>query len=298
MTAPGAQVRVSTARLRQLAADLTPRYTAPLTHLGRARLLTGGQLDRLLAEPDLSAQTIARVRRRIMNRLRDARLVTVFDRPIGGVRAGSAGLIYTLTPAGQAFLAIHAGQPRPARTYTPANVGGAFLTHALAVSEIYVQLTQRSTPQAELAVFATEPRSWHPDGTGGWLRPDAYIALDAPTHADTWWIEVDQDTESLPRLRTKIRTYVDYLRHGGTGPHGGIPRVLFTAPTPQRCQAIRDVIADLTSDDECLFDVQLHAAAGAWLITMLSAQSPQEGARPHISVPPPRKPPVAVKRTP
>jgi hypothetical protein len=263
---------MSTAKLRQLAADLTPRYTAPLTHLDRARLLTGAQLDRLLAEPNLSAQTVARVRRRIMNRLCDARLVAVFDRPIGGVRAGSAGHIYTLTSAGHAFLAVQAGQPRPARTYAPIGVGAAFLTHALAVSEIYVQLTQRCTPQAELAVFATEPRSWHPDGAGGWLRPDAYVALDAPAHADTWWIEVDQNTESLPRLRAKIRIYADYLHHGGTGPHGGIPRVLFTAPTRHRCEAIGDLITGLPPPAEDTFAVLMHHHAAIHLIAALHDQ--------------------------
>jgi hypothetical protein len=260
---------MSTAKLRQLAADLTPRYTAPLTHLDRARLLTGAQLDQLLAEPDLSTQTVARVRRRIMNRLRDARLVTVFDRPIGGVRAGSAGHIYALTPAGHAFLAIQAGQPRPTRTYTLANVGAAFLTHALAVSEIYVQLITRAAPDAQLAVFATEPRSWHPDGVGGWLRPDAYVALDAPTHADTWWIEVDQNTESLPRLRAKIRTYAGYLHHCGTGPHGGIPRVLFTAPTRHRCTAIGDLITGLPPPAEDTFTVVMHHHAATHLIAAL-----------------------------
>jgi hypothetical protein len=38
-------LRLTTARLRQLAVELSDRYTAPLTHLARARVLTGHQLD-------------------------------------------------------------------------------------------------------------------------------------------------------------------------------------------------------------------------------------------------------------
>lgn len=38
-------VRLTTARLRQLAGELPDRYTDPLIHLAPARVLTGHQLD-------------------------------------------------------------------------------------------------------------------------------------------------------------------------------------------------------------------------------------------------------------
>jgi Replication-relaxation len=282
MTAPDnarRPVRISTAKLRQLAADLTPRYTTPLTHLARARLLTGAHLDRLLTEPDLSSDTTSRVRRRIMNRLRGARLVAALDRRIGGARAGSAGHVYTLTPAGHAFLAVQAGQPRPTRIHTPLGVGAPFLAHALAIAEIYVQLIERTTPEATLAIFATEPACWYPDGTGAWLRPDAYTVLHGLTHAECWWIEVDQDTESLPRLRTKLRSYVDYLHHGDTGPDQVPPRVLFTTPTSRRYRTITDLLAGIPYLEGQHFDACIHAHAGIHLIAALLDQIPAEDDR-------------------
>jgi hypothetical protein len=84
--------------------ELTPRYTAPLPHLARVRLLSGGQLDRLLASPELSPETVGRVRRRIMTQLAELGLVTTLGRRVGGVRAGSIGHLYALTTAGHRFL--------------------------------------------------------------------------------------------------------------------------------------------------------------------------------------------------
>ena len=78
--------RVSSLRLRLLLEELTPRYTAPLPHLARARLLTGAHLDRLLTAPDMSAETTARVRRRIMTRLSGAGLVTMLARRVASSR--------------------------------------------------------------------------------------------------------------------------------------------------------------------------------------------------------------------
>ncbi len=83
--------RVSGARLRLLAEELTERYTAPLPHLARVRLLSGAQLDRLLAAPELSPETVGRVRRRIMTRLRRAGLVAMLGRHIGGYAQGRPG---------------------------------------------------------------------------------------------------------------------------------------------------------------------------------------------------------------
>jgi hypothetical protein len=158
-------------------------------------------------------------------------------------------------------------------------VGAPFLAHALAIAEIYVQLIERTTPEATLAIFATEPACWYPDGTGAWLRPDAYTVLHGLTHAECWWIEVDQDTESLPRLRTKLRSYVDYLHHGDTGPNQVPPRVLFTTPTSRRYRTITGLLAGIPYLEGQHFDACIHAHAGIHLIAALLDQIPAEDDR-------------------
>lgn len=61
--------RLTTARLRLLAAELPDRYTEPMLHLSRARILTGAQLDRLLRQPGTTPRTAERARQRAMTHL-------------------------------------------------------------------------------------------------------------------------------------------------------------------------------------------------------------------------------------
>jgi hypothetical protein len=136
--------RLTAARLRQLAAELPNRYTLPLLHLSRARVLSGGQLDRLLRQPDTAPKAASRARQRAMTHLIGLGLVARLDRRIGGVRAGSAGYVHVLTPAGYKLAAILTGQqlPGPVRRFRAP--GPRFVAHALDIAEIYVQLTESS----------------------------------------------------------------------------------------------------------------------------------------------------------
>lgn len=265
-------IRLTTARLRQLAAELSPRYTAPLAHLAAARVLTGAQLDRLLADLDTSADTTSRVRRRIMTRLAALGVVGTLERRIGGVRAGSAGHVHVLTPAGHRLVALLDGQPTPRRARHSRAPGPMFVNHALDIAEVYIQLTETSrTGTFGVAAFLTEPATWWPTGNGAHLRPDAYTLLRATTHADCWWLEIDRDTESPARLRDKIGTYRDFLTTGGTGPHGVSPRVLFTAPTQQRADTIRAAIAAVMVADAAMITVTTHAHGAQFLGNELHA---------------------------
>jgi hypothetical protein len=74
-----------------------------------------------------------------MARLAERGLVVMLARRVGGVRAGSAGHIYTLTTAGWRFLALLNGGPEPSRKQPSHVPGDLFLTHTLAVSGIYVE---------------------------------------------------------------------------------------------------------------------------------------------------------------
>lgn len=257
--------------LTQLAAELPARYTSPLPHLTRVRVLTGAHLDRLLASPDTTQQTTARVRRRIMTRLHTLGLVMTLHRTIGGARAGSAGHIYTLTPTGHRFLAILTGQPHPPRPRRSTTPGALFLAHTLAISDIYVTLHETArSHNFHVSTFTTEPTCWQPTAGGDYLKPDAYCVLTTATHRDCWWLEIDQATESLPRIRTKCRAYLDYLTHAGVGPDGVPPRVLFTTPGTPRTNAIGKIITKLSTQDNDLIRVTTRTDAPKFLITELA----------------------------
>ena len=263
--------RLPSAHLTQLANQLTERSTTPLPHLARVRLLTGAHLDRLLARPDTTPATTARERRRIMTRLHDLGLVTTLERRIGGVRAGSAGHIYTLTPTGHHYLTALSDQPCPPHVTKPSTPGTLFLAHTLTISDIYVQLIQASrSHDVRLSTFTTEPACWQPTGHGDYLKPDAYCVLSTTTHRDCWWLEIDQATESLPRIRTKSRAYLDFLTHGGLGPDHVPPRILSTTPAQPRTNAIKQLITTLTTESE-LISVTTHADVPKFLIAELVA---------------------------
>ena len=103
--------RITTAHLAALADQLSDRDKAILADLERTRVLTGAQLQRLHFDP-INHNSRARDRRRVLQRLTELDLVATLNRRIGGIRAGSAGHIYTLTPAGRKRLRVEAANWR------------------------------------------------------------------------------------------------------------------------------------------------------------------------------------------
>jgi hypothetical protein len=264
--------RITTAHLSALADQLSDRDKAILADLERTRVLTGAQLQRLRFA-DIANSARARDRRRVLQRLTDLDLVSTLDRRIGGIRAGSAGHIYTLTPAGQRLQALQRGQRLSKRLRRSRTPGAPFINHTLAISEIYVTLTEASrNHDFHVSRFDPEPTCWHPAENGRYLHPDAYLTLATPTHQDCWWLEIDQATESLPRIKGKCRTYLNFLTHGGAGPDGVPPRILFTTPDTTRTTAIQQVITTLTTTETGqLISVTTHTDAPTLLITELAA---------------------------
>ena len=264
--------RLTTVRLRDLASRLSSRDHAILWDLHRLRLLPSPAVD-VLHFAGLAGSARARVRRRVMNRLTVWGLIAALERRIGGVHAGSSGLVYQLTPAGHRLLALDQGQDRPLRHRPSTALGGLFLDHVLTVIDLYVRLVVAGRVQGfTVPTFRTEPDCWLSTGPGSWLRPDAYTALDNGTHRDMWCIEVDRGTESIPRIRAKLNAYRDFLTHGGTGPDGVPPRVLCTAPDPTRATALSRAVQALPEVDSGWFTVTVHQDAIRFLTTELATQ--------------------------
>jgi len=251
------QGRTTAKNVHELAGQLGERDEKILRDLARVRLLSGHQLDRLhfaaLTPPH-------RARSRVLKRLVAWRAVTTLSRRVGGVRAGSAGLIYTLDVAGQRALQLldrsdHGPARRP---WTP---GQMFTAHSLAVSELYVALREAERRgELELLDLRAEPACWQRTTTLGTLKPDAYVLVAHGEMEDAWWVEVDRSTESRATLRRKLELYLLAAQTGQVGPSGVLPRVLVTVPDEARLMQVRETVAAMPAAEK-LISVAQHDQA-------------------------------------
>jgi Replication-relaxation len=142
-----------------------------------------------------------------------------------------------------------------------------FLGHTLTISGVYVDLIEQARGSAfTVHTFTTEPYCWHPTGNGATLRPDAYAVLRARNVGHCWWLEIDNGTETGPRLRAKLRTYRDHATGGGVGPDGAPPRLLFTTPNQHRAHQITGLLTE--GDDTTT--ATTHNQAAAYMIKELT----------------------------
>jgi hypothetical protein len=159
-------------------------------------------------------------------------------------------------------------------------LGDRFLTHSLDVSELGVRLReQERIGTLTVTRWAVEAAAAYPSGFGGWLKPDASLLLQAGDVEDSWAVELDRATESLPTLRHKLLAYVDFANTGQLGPDGVIPRVLVAVNhdkppvIERRCRAIRELITGLPEPAAQLIHVVRFAQATSHLSVILKGDN-------------------------
>jgi hypothetical protein len=248
--------RLTTAGLLELEAGLSEREQELIQVLARLRLMTHAQLAAVLdAEDSVSG---ARTTRRVLSRLTELAVLARLQRRIGGIRAGSAGFIYYLGPAGQRLMAYWQG-----RGFTKGRVrpepGGRYVRHRLAVSELYVQAVQAERDGLlELLSFEAEPDCWRRfgDGFGGTrtLKPDAFVRVAVGAYEDRYFVEVDLASESRSVIAAKVRAYVDYFNSGTEQEAQGVfPRILLLTTTEARKVALVETCSRLPPEQWSLF---------------------------------------------
>jgi hypothetical protein len=255
---------VTTKQLLRLRRDLTDRDWQIMATLARVRVATGDQLERL----HFADVTRRRAKQRL-SVLARRRVVGRMSRVVGGVRAGSRGHVYALDAAGQRLVSLsYGGRPR-----RPWPVGTPYLAHALAISEVYVQLVlAERTGALRLGRFVGEPGAWRTFyGVGGaraTLKPDAYVVLQLGGYEDHWFLEVDRGTESAATLARKAKVYREYWRTGTEQVHnnGLFPRVLWLVPDEARAEVLRAVFRRQPADIAEIFDVVVQGKELAWLL--------------------------------
>jgi len=264
--APDQPARSRTRDLSLIADRLSDRDWAVLRSVAAHRFLTTGQITRLhfSEHAETSGPALAR---RTLGRLRSRRLLSTLERRVGGVRAGSSGLVYHVDVVGDRLLRRESGRTARRRFSTPS---ATFLRHTLALAQTHIDLMEASRAgQCELVRCEIEPASWRRHlGLGGArliLKPDLFAetAVDRDSAFTTsWFIEVDLGTEHQPTLLRKCHDYDFYYRSGTEqAEHGVFPLVVWimTASTPQmaerRCTALRTAIDKDQRLDSALFHV-------------------------------------------
>lgn len=256
----GSRGNVTARRVAEVASNLTAIDQLLLSTVARLNVASGNQL-RHLAYPDTA--TGKRLTRKDLSRLTELRVLARLDRRVGGVRAGSDGYVYALDVIGQRL--TRPGRRRYRPPWTP---GPHQVAHALAVSQLYVDLKASEGPAVTLARFDAEPAAWRsyagPGGGRLTLKPDAFAVLEADEFEDHFFIEVDRATESTTRIATKAKAYVRYWQSGREQAEAGLfPRVLWVVPTEKRADRLTETLAGLPPEHWQLFAVTTAEGAEA-----------------------------------
>ncbi|MEQ3551776.1 replication-relaxation family protein [Pseudonocardia nematodicida] len=269
------------ARARTLARHLTDRDRQILRSLADFRLMTGQQLGQLHVDGQTPA-TAARRRRSVLQRLADCGAIQRLERRIGGIRAGSDGQLFALTPLGLTALRLHDPEVPNHRVRLIGDTAPGFQDHLLAITELYVQLREADDGHhIELLDFQTEPAAWRrftgPAGETIPLKPDAYLSLGLGELEQRSFVEVDLATESLNVVARKCRRYLEYWQTGTEqAAHGVFPRVWWLVPHTRRELRLRELVAGFAPIEQALFAVGQLDDAAALLTTPVTSFSTEE----------------------
>ncbi len=236
--------RITAKRVALVAQELTGPQTRIIEHLAVAKILTGQQLRSLTGSDSVYRR---RALQRDLKHLSEVRVLARLGRRVGGVRAGSDGFVYALDVIGQRIT-----DPAPRRQWRkPWTPGVRTLDHALAVSDLYVQVIEADRGQhLDLLWFSTEPRCWRsftgPGGARLTLKPDAHVVLGVGEREHHAWCEIDRSTESLAWITEKAKVYARYHATGKEQAHEGVfPRCLWIAPDQSRAAGIAEALSRL-----------------------------------------------------
>jgi Replication-relaxation len=220
------------------------RDMAIVRQVGELRLMSARQIEAIhFPEAEHgNAAAAMRARQRVLARLVRDGLLTALERRIGGVRAGSAGLVLGLGPLGQRVLSMDGSRRR---VHEP---GLRFVDHTLAIAQLVVDVGVAARQGSlELLACQAEPACWREFSRLGGrqvLRPDAFLSLGVGEYELRWFIEVDRASESLPVVTRKCRLYADYYQAGVEQAHGGVfPRVCWIVPNEARAERVGRAIA-------------------------------------------------------
>lgn len=252
--------RVSSRQLDKIMTRLSDRDRAVLSSVERYKFLTTRHIEALHFTGHASKTSAARTARRVLERLRHDRILATLERRIGGIRAGSEGLVYFVDAVGDRILRASSDDQLRRRAYEPS---ARFLNHTLAIADLAVALvTAARASHREMATLAPEPYSWRRyiaiSGSPQILKPDLYVELaDRPDsdEVEAFFIEVDLGQESLPTVVGKCHQYELYRQTGlEQQEFGSFPQVVWAmdAPRPAAASQRREALGRAIEGDQTL----------------------------------------------
>lgn len=237
---------LSKQRLQELTHLLSERDRSILSTLEDWRYLLTGQIGRLHFTNCKNESAALRTANRTMTRLRDHGVVDALERRIGGVRAGSGSYVWSLTESGVNFL--HSEDENFAKRKRLIEPSLNFLQHTLGTSETYVQLTEICRSHSlELVQIQSEPACWRgytsERGKPATMKPDLFAVTMNGDFLDSWFIEIDMNTESPAVILDKCCRYVRYYKSGiEQKEHGVFPLVVWIACSENRKNKLKQYI--------------------------------------------------------
>lgn len=230
---------VNSDRIEHLERTLSSKELAILVTLDEVRLASATQLERLHFHGDT-----ARNRRRVLQSLADRGLIERLERDVGGRGSGSESYLYAQGIAGRRILHRETGQ----RVRRPTTPGAPFISHTLALTELFVRLREAERAgHVELVTFESEPRSWRKfAGPGSTLtcKPDAYVRTALGEYIDDRFIECDLGSEGPKAVNRQLEIYRRYWASGLEQNRRGVfPQVLWLVPNEHRYQWLVDLIS-------------------------------------------------------
>ena len=247
---------MSARAVAEVAASLCPRDQDILRSVGELRFMTTKQIERLHFTDHATPLAAARICRRVLNRLQEAQLLNHLDRRVGGVRAGSAGYVWTLGLVGDHVLRHQAGDGVRQRLKEPSVT---FVDHTLAIAEAHVTLVEASRSGLfELISIDHEPACWRSFSTATraseTLRPDLYVVTASGAYEDVFFLEIDRGSESVPALLRKCAQYQAYRQTGREqATSGTYPLVVWVLPHELRISKLQDALDHTRQLDGSLF---------------------------------------------
>lgn len=231
-------------QLERIGESLTDRDAEVLGSLMGNRYLSTVQIRRLHFTGHASDLACARAANRELDKLRSAGLITSLERRIGGVRAGSASFVWTLTDAGARMLRMLDPDAYPADRRRVAEPSNILLAHTLMVGEICLAFAEAAREGiVSIMDIEHEPKCWREfisgDGAKTMLKPDLAIGTADCEFEDRWFLEADLDTEPLSRIGRTCKRYQDYCDTGVEQKASGVfPAVVWVVPGRIRKEAI------------------------------------------------------------
>jgi hypothetical protein len=247
--------RLTQERMYVIRQQLSPSGRAIIDTLTIVRAASGKQLERLHFT---SGTNLSRVRMRniALRRLTDLGVLTRWRRPNGGLGGGSDVFCYALDRAGQII-----AMPDKPNYWREPYPTAPFLSHRLAVTEIYVLCHEATANGFTLKKFQSEPECWRslPGYSRRTIRPDALLVLSDGHYGYHWFIEIDMGTERLERIKDKLDLYYRYWASGREqADYKVFPGVLFLVLDRERKDRIEALIRRQSSHVQRLFRVELQ----------------------------------------